>query len=58
MTKAITYNFINTPLKKTYENAGIIDGIAAQPFILEEKIKLLAGLRLLFDPGASYAFGL
>ena len=57
-SSGISYPFSNTPLKKTYVKNGIIDAMTSQPYLLEEKMKLLAGLPLLFDPGSSYAYGL
>ena len=57
-SSGIGYPFMNSNLKKVYERAGIIDGLTVQPLVVGEKIKLLAGLPLLFDPGSSFAYGL
>lgn len=57
-TAGITYTFIDSPLKSTYERAGVIDGLTATPLTLAEGMQRLAEQPLLFDPGSDFAYGL
>jgi CubicO group peptidase (beta-lactamase class C family) len=57
-TAGITYPFIDSPLKATYERNGVIDGLTATPLTLAEGMQRLAEQPLLFDPGSEYAYGL
>jgi CubicO group peptidase (beta-lactamase class C family) len=54
----IGYAFIPSHVQKAYLEAGVIDGLTASAAVLGPKIRKLAGLPLLFDPGSAFAYGL
>lgn len=54
----ISYPFIPNMLQAVYKKNDIIDAISTDNVLLEEKMKKLAGLPLLFDPGSKYQYGL
>src|SRR5690606_7919107 len=54
----ISYPFIPNMLQAVYKKNDIIDAISTENVLLEEKMKRLAGLPLLFDPGSKYQYGL
>jgi CubicO group peptidase (beta-lactamase class C family) len=57
-SSGISYAFIDQPLQRSYQAAGIIDGVTAADVKLADGMRLLAGQPLLFDPGTRYAYGL
>ena len=57
-SSGITYTFMQQPLQKSYQLAGVIDGLTAANVELEEVMQRLATQPLLFDPGESFAYGL
>jgi len=57
-TSGIGYGFIHPRLKILYDKAGITDGFVKTDGILEEKIKALAKLPLLHEPGKKWTYGL
>ena len=57
-SSGIVYGFIPNPLKKPYEDAGIIDGLTAKDIELSVVMKRLAEQPLLFDPGERFFYGL
>ena len=56
-TSGITYNW-NGKLGKTYNEAGVTNGIVQTDGIIGEKMKILAGLSLLHHPGEAFEYGL
>ena len=54
----ISYPFIPGKLRKSYIDAGIIDGVTAKDLQLESQMQLLATQPLLFEPGTAFAYGL
>jgi CubicO group peptidase (beta-lactamase class C family) len=57
-SSGLGYTFIKSDLQKVYQKAGIIDGITEKPIVLENQMKKLAELPLLFEPGSKYQYGL
>ncbi len=57
-TSGLAYKFIPGVLQETYEDAGVNDGLTDSNLVLEENIKLLALLPLLFEPGEKFNYGL
>lgn len=57
-SSGIVYGFIPNPLTKSYEDAGIIDGLTARDVELSVVMKRLAEQPLLFDPGEQFFYGL
>ena len=57
-SSGIVYGFIPNPLTKSYQDAGIIEGITAADVKLGDVMLRLAGQPLLFDPGEQFFYGL
>ena len=57
-SSGIVYPFIKNKLQKTYVKEGIIDGITAKDIKLDEQMKKLATLPLLFSPGEGFHYSL
>ena len=57
-TSGISYPFESSSVKKSYLDAGIIDGMTSRDTTLAAQMKLLAAQPLLFEPGSEYAYGL
>ena len=57
-TAGITYPFIDSALKPSYERGGVIDGLTATPLTLAEGMQRLAEQPPLFDPGSEFSYGL
>jgi CubicO group peptidase (beta-lactamase class C family) len=57
-SSGISYAFMDQPLQRSYQAAGIIDGLTARDLKLADGINLLASQPLLFDPGAEFSYGL
>jgi CubicO group peptidase (beta-lactamase class C family) len=57
-TSGISYPFKADALQPVYEKAGVIDGVTARPFRLEDQMKILARQPLLHDPGERFSYGL
>ena len=57
-SSGIGYGFINPRLKLVYDKAGIPDGFVTTHAILGDKIKLLAKMPLLHEPGEKFTYGL
>lgn len=57
-SSGISYAFMDQPLQRSYQAAGIIDGLTAKDVKLADGINLLASQPLLFDPGAEFSYGL
>ncbi|MFC1714659.1 serine hydrolase domain-containing protein [Candidatus Poribacteria bacterium] len=56
-TSGITYQW-NRKLGKTYNEAGVTNGIVQTDSTIGEKMRVLAGLPLLHHPGEAYEYGL
>lgn len=54
----IGYPFIPSKVQKTYQDAGIIDGLTVKDLELGSQVRLLATKPLLFEPGSAFAYGL
>jgi len=57
-SSGISYAFIDQPLQRSYQAAGVIDGLTTADVKLADGMSLLADQPLLFDPGTSFAYGL
>lgn len=57
-SSGIGYPFIPSKVQKTYQDAGIIDGLTVKDLKLASQVKLLATKPLLFEPGSAFAYGL
>lgn len=57
-TSGIGYGFTHAELKLIYDNAGVPDGFVLTNAVLGDKIRALAGLPLLHEPGEKYTYGL
>jgi CubicO group peptidase (beta-lactamase class C family) len=57
-SSGISYAFIDQPLQRSYEVAGVIDGLTAKGLTLADGMKLLADQPLNFDPGERFSYGL
>ncbi len=57
-TSGIGYGFSHDRLRPLYQKAGIPDGLNITDAILGDKIKALAGMPLLHEPGEAYTYGL
>lgn len=57
-TSGIGYGFINEELKPLYDKAGVPDGFVLSDAVLGDKIKALAKLPLLHEPGERFTYGL
>lgn len=57
-TSGISYAFIPGQLQKSYNSAGIIDGLTTKKLVLADQIELLAQQPLLFEPGTKWQYGL
>ena len=57
-SSGIGYPFIPSKVQKTYQDAGIIDGLTVKEINLASQVKLLATKPLLFEPGSAFAYGL
>ncbi|MEN8194692.1 MAG: serine hydrolase domain-containing protein [Bacteroidota bacterium] len=57
-SSGITYSFIRNKLQQTYVKEGIIDGVTEKEVKLEEIMKKLATLPLLFSPGEDFHYSL
>jgi CubicO group peptidase (beta-lactamase class C family) len=54
----LSYAFLPGKLKKSYTEAGVVDGLTAKDIVLADQMKALAKQPLLFEPGTSWAYGL
>ena len=54
----IGYPFIPSKVQKTYQDAGLIDGLTVKDLELASQMKLLAEQPLMFEPGSAFAYGL
>lgn len=57
-SSGIGYPFIPSKVQKTYQDAGVIDGLTVKNLKLASQVKLLASKPLLFEPGSAFAYGL
>jgi len=57
-SSGISYTFMQSKLKKTYQDAGVIDGLTDTNRVLATQMKLLAQQPLLFEPGSEFYYGL
>jgi CubicO group peptidase (beta-lactamase class C family) len=57
-TSGISYPLADNALQPVYKKAGVIDGVTARPFRLEDQMKILARQPLLHDPGEKFTYGL
>jgi len=57
-TSGLAYKFMPGVLQETYADAGVNDGLTDSDLTLEENMKLLALLPLLFEPGSKFNYGL
>jgi len=54
----ISYPFMTSDVQKTYNDAGLIDGLTARDLVLKDQMALLARQPLLFEPGTKWMYGL
>jgi len=54
----ISYPFMTSDVQKTYNDAGLIDGLTARDLVLKDQMALLAKQPLLFEPGTKWMYGL
>ncbi|MBT8097609.1 MAG: serine hydrolase [Woeseia sp.] len=57
-TSGIGYPFIPSKAQKSYQDAGVIDGLTVKDLTLAPQMRLLATQPLLFEPGSAFAYGL
>ena len=58
-TSGITYGFWDRPiLGKLYRDAGVSDGLMETPGTMADNVRRLAGVPLMFQPGAAWEYGL
>tara|TARA_B110000196_G_scaffold319331_1_gene337094 strand:+ start:1335 stop:2618 length:1284 start_codon:yes stop_codon:yes gene_type:complete len=57
-SSGISYPFASNNVKKSYVDAGVIDGMTSRDITLADQMKLLATQPLLFEPGSGYVYGL
>ena len=57
-TSGIGYGFINLNIKPLYDKAGIPDAFVLKKDVLADKIKKLAKMPLLHEPGEAFTYGL
>lgn len=57
-TSGICYGAFTPELTSIYKKAGVPDAFVLENFILGDKIKVLAGLPLLHEPGSKFTYGL
>lgn len=57
-TSGIGYGIFNTNIKPLYEKAGIPDAFVLKNDVLADKIKKLAKIPLLHEPGEAFTYGL
>jgi CubicO group peptidase (beta-lactamase class C family) len=57
-SSGISYTFMTSKLKKTYQDAGVVDGLTDKNKLLATQMKLLAQQPLLFEPGTKFFYGL
>ena len=57
-SSGIGYAFIPSTLQKTYQAAGVIDGLTATDSKLADGMALLAEQPIAFDPGENFMYGL
>ncbi len=57
-TSGIGYGLFHSELKPIYDKAGVPDGLVLTDAVLGDKIRILAGLPLLHEPGEKYTYGL
>ena len=58
-TAGIPYSFYSSnPLSQLYREAGINDGVSPSDLTIEENVKKIANLPILFEPGTKWEYGL
>ena len=57
-SSGISYPFASSSVKKSYIDAGVIDGLTNKETALATQMKLLATQPLVFEPGSGYEYGL
>ena len=57
-TSGIGYPFISSSVRKSYVDAGIIDGVTVKDITLASQMELLAKQPLMFEPGTKFGYGL